>query len=93
VRQGHGLYRFADSGTVLSGNWKRGQLSGSAEWLFPDGTRYKGKWQGNKPHGEGAFYFKGNTQYLHYGHYKDIPFDESKKLVWEGQGFVETESS
>lgn len=80
---------------MLTGNWHQGQLNGiGGEWLFPDGTKYRGKWAHNKPNGDGAFYFKppGHPTLLHYGRYQEVPMEADKKVVWEGQGFVETES-
>ena len=45
----------------LYGDWTAGSIT-SGKWIYPNGMYYEGKFENNKPKGEGCWKFKnGNT--------------------------------
>jgi hypothetical protein len=77
-----------------SGEWKQGSLQGRADWLLNNGVRYSGRWDSNRPSGDGFFVFPhGSAQF---GSYKTAEKEENGSKVsytfWEGKEFQEIEA-
>ena len=59
----HAYYKYPD-GSEYSGDWsEQGQRHGSGEMKFPDGTRYKGRFENGLCAGHGVMYFADGSRY------------------------------
>ncbi|KRX05012.1 hypothetical protein PPERSA_06646 [Pseudocohnilembus persalinus] len=87
-KHGNGTYLFAKTQMRFKGEWHENNLI-HGEWIYPNGVTYSGKFQNNKPNGEGFWSFPNGNQVI--GQYKQtkIPGQDNNdknvniRLEWE----------
>lgn len=60
-KEGCGTYFCAESGMKLTGEWKENKIV-SGDWELPNGAKFQGSFNENKPHGEGMWVFKNGNE-------------------------------
>ncbi|KAK2170840.1 hypothetical protein NP493_1132g00000 [Ridgeia piscesae] len=85
----HAYYKYPD-GSEYSGDWsEQGQRHGSGEMKFPDGTRYKGRFENGLCAGHGVMYFADGSSYegeLSNGKFHGFGvFTRQDKMKFEGE--------
>ena len=60
-KEGYGTYEFADTKMKMIGQWKDAKLT-EGRWIYPNGLYWLGKFENNKPCGQGTWYFKNGNQ-------------------------------
>eukprot|EP00736_Rhodelphis_marinus_P012841 Rmarinus@m.29637 len=80
-RSGAGTYFFLQSKTQYSGTWEDGVMV-EGEWIFQDGSRYKGAFSGNKPGGGGAFQFSNGNEVRG----QHVVHPETGVVLWKSGG-------
>ena len=82
-KEGTGTYKFAKSQMKLFGEWKMGQIC-TGRWIYPNGVYYEGKFENNKPLGQGKWVFKsGNELYGEYEQKKKGEGEDEEEEVAE----------
>ncbi|WP_372398295.1 caspase family protein [Azospirillum sp. HJ39] len=61
VRQGVGVYRFAN-GQTYEGEWSGDLMSGYGVMTFTDGSRFAGRFSNGQPDGPGIFHYSNGGQ-------------------------------
>ena len=59
-KHGQGTYVFFETGMKFVGKWNNGQIS-QGEWKYPNGTKFTGKFDNNKPKGKGKWQFENGN--------------------------------
>lgn len=60
-KHGQGTYHFADKNCILEGTWNNGQMD-IGYWKMCDGNFYYGKFEENRPEGDGEMWFTDKSQ-------------------------------
>lgn len=60
-KHGEGTYTFSQNKLKLNGNWDNGNIV-FGKWIFPNGIYWEGKFNKNKPIGEGSWKFPDGNQ-------------------------------
>ena len=60
-KEGYGSYAFKETGMKMTGNWHDGNIK-DGQWIYPNGVYFEGKFENNKPKGQGIWYFKNGNQ-------------------------------
>jgi hypothetical protein len=83
-KHGQGTYVFFQTGMKFVGKWSVGQIV-SGEWRYPNGTRYEGAFDNNKPKGKGKWQFaNGNSVEGVYTQTKKAEqVEDDIKLTWK----------
>jgi radial spoke head protein 1 len=84
-KHGQGTYVFFETGMKFVGKWSSGQIS-QGEWKYPNGTKFTGKFDNNKPKGKGKWQFEnGNVVEGEYGQTKraDVDVGDDIRLAWK----------
>jgi radial spoke head protein 1 len=55
-KEGKGTFIFFKTGEKYVGEWRKGKMV-SGEWVYPNGTCFKGNFDNNKPKGAGVWSF------------------------------------
>lgn len=83
-KHGQGTYVFFQTGMKFVGKWSAGQIV-AGEWRYPNGTRFEGAFDNNKPKGKGKWAFaNGNTVEGVYTQTKKAEqVEDDIKLTWK----------
>lgn len=83
-KHGAGTYVFFQTGMKFVGKWSAGQIV-SGEWRYPNGTRFEGQFDNNKPKGKGKWLFQnGNVVEGVYTQTKRAEqVEDDIKLTWK----------
>jgi hypothetical protein len=83
-KHGTGTYVFFQTGMKFVGKWASGQIV-SGEWKYPNGTRFEGSFDNNKPKGKGKWVFNnGNVvEGLYTQTKKAEQVEDDIKLTWK----------
>jgi len=60
-KEGTGTYSSKQTGMKMFGEWSDGQIK-SGKWVYPNGVFFEGKFENNKPIGEGSWHFKNGNK-------------------------------
>jgi len=60
-KEGTGTYTSKRTGMKMFGEWSAGQIK-SGKWFYPNGVYFEGKFENNKPIGEGSWHFKNGNK-------------------------------
>ena len=85
LKHGQGTYVFYSTGMKFVGNWVKGKIA-QGEWRYPNGTKFVGKFDNNKPKGKGKWIFiNGNVVEGEYNQKKHAHIDQGDdiKLTWK----------
>ena len=67
----------------MSGKWENGIIL-EGDWIFPNGTFFRGKFKGNKPEGSGEWHFTNGNKVK--GDFAQTPIEDTDpvqvKLSW-----------
>ena len=75
VKEGFGTYLYAASGQKIQAKWQEGNIL-YGKWIYPNGMKYEGPFQDNKPNGEGLWIFPN-------GNYVKGTHEQAKKQADE----------
>lgn len=89
-KHGQGTYTFFANKLKISGNWENGNLT-EGKWIFPNGIFWEGKFNKNKPIGQGIWNFtdsnkvKGTFKQAEDEEAEPLPDSDEKpiKISWE----------
>jgi radial spoke head protein 1 len=59
-KHGTGTYVFKETGMKFVGKWESGQIV-NGEWKYPDGSKFNGTFDNNKPKGRGKWVFNNGN--------------------------------
>lgn len=59
-KHAQGTYVFFQTGMKFVGKWSNGQIV-NGEWRYPNGTRFEGNFDNNKPKGKGKWQFSNGN--------------------------------
>ena len=79
----------------LIGEWKEGKLT-EGRWIYPNGLYWEGKFENNKPKGQGTWYFNNGNKLTGSFEQKpkvkgddDPPSDDEEQLDADGNPIVD----
>lgn len=84
-KHGQGTYVFFETGMKFVGKWSNGQIV-EGEWRYPNGTKFTGRFDNNKPKGQGKWTFEnGNVVEGSYTQTKraDVDTGDDIRLAWK----------
>ncbi len=83
-KHGQGTYVFFQTGMKFVGKWSNGQIV-KGEWKYPNGTKFVGAFDNNKPKGKGKWEFEnGNVVEGEYTQTRRAHIDDGDdiRLAW-----------
>ncbi len=83
-KHGQGTYIFFETGMKFVGKWGSGQIA-NGEWRYPNGTKFTGQFDNNKPKGKGKWQFtNGNVVDGYYTQTRKAEeVEDDIKLSWK----------